>query len=201
MISDVELLFICLLAIDAVVVVQLPSFVQLFATPWTTACQPSLSFIISWSLLQLMSFKLVMPSNHLILSCPFSSCLQSFSASESFRMSQFFALGGQNIGVLASASVLPVSISGLISFRKNWLDLLAVQGTLESLLQHHSFEFYGTLILWYSAFFIVQLSHPYMTTGKTITLMQWTFANKVMSLLFNMLSRLVKLSFQGVRVF
>ena len=102
-------------------------------------------------------------------------------------MSQFFALGGQSIGLSASVSVLPMHL-GLISFRIDWLDLLTVQGTLKSLLQHHSSK---ASILQCSAFFIVQLSHPYMTTGKTITLTRWTFVGKVMSLLFNMLSRLV----------
>ena len=121
---------------------------------------------------------------------PFSSCLQSFPASGSFLMSQFFASGGQSIGILASASVLPMNTqdSGLISFRMVWLDLLAVQGTLKSLFQHHSSK---VSILWCSAFFIVQLSHPYMTTGKTIALTRQTFVCKVMSLFFNMLSRLV----------
>ena len=114
---------------------------------------------------------------------PFS-CLQSFPASGSFQISQHFTSGGQNIGVSASASVLP----GLISFRMDWLDLFAVQETLKSLLQHHSLK---ASILWYSDFFIVQLSHPYMPTGKTTPLTRWTFAGKVMSLLFNMLSRLV----------
>ena len=101
-------------------------------------------------------------------------------------MNQLFALGGQNIGVSASTSVH--EYSGLISFRIDWLDLLAVQGTLNSLLQHHSSK---ASILWHSAFFIAQLSHPYMTTGKTIALTRWTFVDKVMSLLFNKLSRLV----------
>ena len=100
-------------------------------------------------------------------------------------MSQFFTTGGQSIGVSASASVLPMNIQ---DFRMDWLDLLAVQGTLKSLLQHHSSK---ASILQRSAIFIVQLSHPYMTTGKTIALTRWTFAGKVMSLLFNMLSRLV----------
>ena len=97
----------------------------------------------------------------------FSSHLQSFPASESFPMSQLFASGGQSIGVSASTSVLPMNneYSGLISFRMDWLDLLAVQGTLKSLLQHHSSK---ASILQYSAFFIVQLAHPYMTTRKTI---------------------------------
>ena len=104
-------------------------------------------------------------------------------------MSQYFTSGGQNIGVSASASVSPSNeYSGLISFRIDWLDLLAVQGTLKSLLQHRSSK---ASIFWCSPFFIVQLSHPYMTTGKTIALTRWTFVGKVMSLLFNMLSRLV----------
>ena len=119
---------------------------------------------------------------------PFSSCSQSLPASGSFPMSQLFAWGGQSIGVSALASVLPMNTQDWISFRMGWLDLLAVQGTLESLLQHHSSK---ALILQCSAFFIVQLSHPYMTTGKTIALTRWTFVGKVMSLLSNMLSRLV----------
>ena len=103
-------------------------------------------------------------------------------------MSQLFASGGQSTGF--SFSIIPSQeIPGLISFRMDWLDLLAVQGTLKSLLQHHSSK---ASILWHSAFFIVQLSHPYMTTGKTIALTRRTFVGKVMSLLFNMLSRLVK---------
>ena len=103
-------------------------------------------------------------------------------------MSQLFASGGQNIGVSASTSVLPMK-SGLISFRMDWLDLLAVQGTLKSLLQHHSSK---ASVLLHSAFFIVQLSGPYMTTRKTTALIRRTFVGKVMSLLFNMLSRLVR---------
>ena len=103
-------------------------------------------------------------------------------------MSQVFASGGQSIGVSASASVLPNEHLGLIPFRMDWLDLLAVQGTLKSLLQYHTSK---ASILWCSAFFIVQLSHPYVTTGKTITLIRQTFVGKVMSLLFNMLSQLV----------
>ena len=103
-------------------------------------------------------------------------------------MGQFFESGGQSIGVSASISVLPMNTPGLMSFRMDCLDLLAVQGTLKSLPQHHSSK---TLILWFSAFFIVQLSHPYLTTGKTIALTRQTFVGKVMSLLFNMLSGLV----------
>ena len=103
-------------------------------------------------------------------------------------MSHLFPSGGQSIGVSASTSVLPMNTQGLISFRMDWLDLLAVQGTLKSLLQHHSSK---VSILRCSAFFTVKISHPYMTTGKTIALNIWTFVGKVMSLLFNMLSRLV----------
>ena len=119
---------------------------------------------------------------------PFASLLQSFPASGSFPMSQFFASSDQSIGVSALASVTSNKYSGLISFRMDWFDLLAVQGTLKSLLQHHSSK---TSILRHSAFFTVQLSRPYMTTGKTIALTRRTFVDKVTSLLFNMLSTLV----------
>ena len=118
---------------------------------------------------------------------PFSSCLQSFPASGSSQMSQLFTSGGQYGSF--SFSISPTNeYSGLISFRMDWLDLLAVQGTLKSLLQHHSSK---ASILHHSAFFTVQLSHPYMTSEKTIVLTRRTFVGKVMSLLFNMLSRLV----------
>ena len=114
---------------------------------------------------------------------PFSSCPQSFPASESFPMSWLFASGGQSF----SFSISPSNeYSGLISFRIDWFDLLAVQGTLKSLFQHHSSK---TPVLWHSAFFMVRLSHPYMTTGKTIVLTRQTFVSKVISLLFNMLLR------------
>ena len=106
-------------------------------------------------------------------------------------MSQFFVSGSQSIRVSASASLLPMK-SGLISFRIDWFDLLAVQWTLKSLLQHLSSK---ASILWCSAFFTVQLSHPYMTTGKTIALTRWTFVGKVMSLFFNMLSRFSSVQF------
>ena len=120
---------------------------------------------------------------------PFSSCLQSFPASGSFSMSQLFALKYWSFRFSISPSN---EYSGLISFRIDLFDFLAVQGTLKSLLQHHSLK---TSILWHSAFFMVQLSHPYMTTGKTIALTRWTFASKVMSLLFKMLSRFVTVFF------
>ena len=140
-----------------------------------------------WSSLKLMSIEPVMPSNHLILCVPFSSCLQSFPASvfsnESvlhIRWPKYWSF---------SFSISPSNeYSGLISFWMDWLDLLAVQGTVESLLQHHSSK---ASILQHSSFFTVQLSHPYMTTGKTTALTRWTIVGEEMSLLFNMLSRLV----------
>ena len=119
---------------------------------------------------------------------PFSSCPQCFPASRSFQMSQLFASGGQSIGVSASTSVLPMNTQDWSPLGWTCLDLPAVPGTLKSLLQHHSSK---ASILWCSAYFIVQLSHAYMTIGKTITLTRWTFVGKVMSLPFNMLSRLV----------
>ena len=139
------------------------------------------------SLLKLMSIESVMPSNHFILCRSLSSRLQSFPASGSFLMSQILRKWPKYWSF--SFSISPSDeYPGLISFRMDWLDLLAVQGTLKSLLQHHSSK---ASILQHSAFFIVQLSHPYMTTGKTIALTRQTFSGKVMSLLFNMLSRLV----------
>ena len=168
--------------------VQSLSRVQLFATPWTAARQASLSISNSWSLLKLMSIESVMPSNHLILCCPFHllpSILPSIRvfSNESvvhIRWPEYWSF---------SLSISPSNeYSGLISFKIYWLDLLAVQGTFKSLLQYHSSK---ASILWCSAFFIVQLSYPYMTTGKTIALTRWIFVGKVMSLLFNKLSRLV----------
>ena len=131
-----------------------------------------------------MSIELVILSNHLILCCPISSCLQFFPASEYFPMSRLFTSGGQRIA--ASASVLPMNIHGWFSL--GLTGLLRVQGTLKSLPQHHNLE---ASILWCSAFFKVQLSHPYMTTGKIIALTIQSIVGKVMSLLLNMLSRFV----------
>ena len=125
-----------------------------------------------------------MPSNHLILCHPLLLLPSIFPSSGSFPMSQLFASGGQSIGASPSASVLKVEYSGQISFRIDWFDFLAVQGTLKSLLQLHSSK---ASVLLSSAFFIVQLSHPYMTTGKTIALTSQTFVGKGMSLLLNML--------------
>ena len=158
-----------------------------FATPWTVAPQASLSITNSWSLLKLMPIESVMPSNHLILCCPLllPSILPSIRvlSSESVLHIQWPKYWSFSFSISPSNEY-----SGLIFFRIDWCDLLAVQGTLKSLLQHHSSK---ASILWRSAFFIVQLSHPYMTTGKTIALTGQTFVGKVMSLLFNMLSRLV----------
>ena len=157
------------------------------ASPWTAARQASLSFTTSQSLFKLMSIESVMPSNHLILCHPLLLPPSIFPSIRVFSVSQFFTSGGQSIGF--SFSISPSNEqSGLISFRMDWLDLLAVQGTLKSLLQHHSSK---ASILQLLAFFIVQLSHPYMTTGKTIALTRQIFVGKVMTLLLNMLSRLV----------
>jgi len=155
-------------------------------TPWTAACQASLSIIKSQSLLKLMSIESVMPSNHPILCL---ALLLPPSISPSIRAFTNEAILHIRWPKYWSFSISPSNeYSGLISFRMDWLDLFAVQGTLKSLLQKHSSK---ASILWHSAFFIVQFSHSYMTTGKTIALTRQTFAGKVMFLLFNMLSRLV----------
>ena len=155
--------------------VQSLSHVQLFATPWTAAHQASLSMTNSWSLLKLMSIESVMVSNHLILYRPLlllpsifpSIRVCSNESALHIRWPKYWCF---------SISIRPSNEhSGLISFRMDWLDQLAVQGTLKSLLQHHSSK---ASILWCSALFIVQLSHPYMTTGKTIALTRWTFFGK-----------------------
>ena len=134
--------------------------------------QASLSITNSRSLLKLLSIESVMPSNHPILCHPLLIPCQSFPASGSFQMSQFFASGSQSS---ASASVLPMNIQGLFPLGWTGWSSLQFQGTLKSLLQHHSSN---VSILWRSAFFIVQLSHPYMTTGKTVSLTRWTFVAK-----------------------
>ena len=162
--------------------------IWLFATQWTATRQASLSITNSRSLFKLMSIELVMPFSHLILCHPLLFLPSTFP----------------RIRVFSNESVLPIrwskdwsfsfsispsdEYSGLIFFRMDWLDLLAVQGTSKSLVQHHSSK---ASVIWHSAFFIVLLSHPYMTTGKTTALDRWIFVGKVMSLLFNMLSRLV----------
>ena len=160
--------------------VQSLSRVQLFVTLWTTVYQASLSITNSQSLLKLMSIELVMPSNHLILCRPLllpsifpSIRVFSNESGLCIRWPKYWSF---------SFNISPSNEHPeLISFRMDWLDLLAVQGTLKSLLQHYSSK---ASILWCSAFFIVQLSHPYMTTGKTIALTRRTFVDKIMSLLF-----------------
>ena len=150
-------------------------------TTWTAACQASLSIINSWSLSKLMSIESVMPSNHLILYHPLLLLPSVFPSIRVFSNESALCLRWPKYWSF-SFSISPSNEhSGLISFRMDWLDLLAVQWTLKSLLQHHSSK---ASILWCSAFFIVQLSHPYMTTGKTIALTRRTFVGKVMCLFF-----------------
>ena len=169
-------------------VTQSLSRVQLFATPWTTAHQASLSITNSRSPPKPMSIESVMPSNHLILCRPLLLLPSSFPSIRVFSNESALRIWWPKYWSF-SFNISPSNEhSGLISFRMDWLDLLAVAGTLKSLLQYHSSK---VSILWCSAFFIVQLSYPYMTTGKTIALTRWTFVGKVMSLLFNMLSGLV----------
>ena len=157
------------------------------------SCQASLSITNSQSLLKLISIELVMPSSHLILWCPLLLLLSIFPHISVF--SNEVVIGKWSLHIRwpkywsLSFNISSFNeYSGLISFRMDWLDLLVVLGTLKSLLQHHSSK---ASVLRCSALFIVQLSHPYMTTGKTIALTRWTFAGKIRSLLFNMLSRLV----------
>ena len=167
--------------IDWAFVIQSLSHVWLFPTPWTVACQVSLSFTISQSLLKLMSIESVMPSNHLILCHPLLLLPSIFLSIRTVSNGSALHIRWPKDW---SFSFNPSSeYSRLISFRIEWFDLLAVQGTLKSLLQHHSLKA--------SAFFLIQLSHPYKTTGKTITLARRTFVSKVISLLLNMLSSFV----------
>ena len=168
--------------------VQSLSGVQLFVTPWTAARQASLSITNSWSLPELISIDSVMPSNHLILCRPFLLLLLILPSIRVFSNESALHIRGPKYWSFSFKISPSNEHPGLISFRMDWLDLLAVQGILKSLLQHHSSK--GS-ILCCSAFFIVQLSHPYMTTGKTIALTRQIFVGKVMSLLFNMLSKLV----------
>ena len=177
-----------LMFISQFVVVQLLSCVQLFAAPWTAAHQAFLSFTIFWSLLKLMFIQSLMPSNHLILCYPLLFPPSIIPSIRVFSKESVLCIMWPKYWSL-SFNISPSNEHpGLISFRMDWLDLLAVQGTLKSLLQHHSSK---ASVLRHSAFFIIQLSHPYMTTGQTIALTIWAFVGKVISLLFNMLSRLV----------
>ena len=168
--------------------VQSLSHVQLFETPWTAVRQAFLSITNSWSPPKPMSIESVMPSSHLILCRPLlllpsiPPSIRGFSNESALhiRWPKYWSFSF----IISPSNEHP----RLISFRMDWLDLLAVQGTLKSLLQHNSSK---ASMLQHSAFFLVQPSHPYMTTGKTIALTRWTFVGRVMSLLFNMLSRLV----------
>ena len=167
------------------------SCVQHFVTPWTAAGQASLSITNSQSSLKLMSIESLMPSNHLVLCHPLLLLFPVPPSIRVFSIESVLCIGWPKYWSL-NLSISPSNEdSGLISFRMDWLDLLAVQETLKSLFQHHSSK---ASILWHSTFFIVQLSHLYMTTGKTIALTRQSFVGKVMSLLFNMLSRLVIIS-------
>ena len=164
------------------------SHIWLFATPWTAARQTSLSITNSWSLLKLMSIESAMPANHLtlcrllLLLLPIPPSIRVFSNESTLRVRwpKYWSF---------RLSISPFNEPPrLVSFKMDWLDLLAVQGTLKSLLQHNSSK---ASVLWRSAYFTVQLSHPYMTTGKTIALTRWTFVDKIVSLHFNMRSRMV----------
>ena len=150
-------------------------------TPWTAARQSSLSITKSWSLPKLISIESVMPSNHLILCHPFLLLPSTFPSIRVFSNESALCIRWPEYWSFSFNISLSKEHSGLISFRMDWLDLLAVQGILKSLLQHHSSE---ASILWHSAFFTVLLSYPYVTTGKTLALTRWTFVGKVMSLLF-----------------
>ena len=167
---------------------DISSVQSLFATPWTTAHQASLSITNSWSLLKLVPIESVMPSNHLILCRPVLLLPSIFPSIRVFSNESALWIRWPKYWSLRFNISPSNEQSGLISFRMDWLDLLAVQGTLKSHLQHHNSK---ASLLWCSASSIVQLSHTYMTTGKTIALTRQTFVGKVISLLCNMLSRLV----------
>ena len=166
--------------------VQSLNHVQLFSTRWTVGHQASPSITNSWSLLKLMSIKLVMPSNHLILCCPVLFLLSIFPSIRVFSSESVLRIRWPSIGVSTSASVLPMNIQDWFPLGlTGWISLQS-KGLSRVFSNCNS----KASILQRSAFFMVQLSHPH-TTGKTIALTRWTFAGKVMSLLFNMLSRLV----------
>ena len=168
--------------------IQLLSCVQLFVIPWTAAHQASLSITSSQSLLKLMTIELLMPSNHFILCRPFLLPPSIFHSIRVFSSESVPCIRWPKYWSFSFNISLSNEHPGLISFRMDCLDFLEVQGTRKSFLQYHSSK---ASILWCSAFFTVQLSHPYLTNGKTKALTRGTFVDKVMSLLFNMLSRLV----------
>ena len=158
--------------------VQSFSLIQLFATPRTAIQQASLSITNSWNLLKLMSIHSVMPSNHFVLCHPFLLLPSIFPSIRAFSNESVFLIRWPKYRSFSCGISPSNEYSELISFRMDWFDLLAVQRTLKSILQHHSSK---ASVLRRSAFFTVQLSHPYMTTGKTIALTTWTFVGKVMS--------------------
>ena len=158
------------------------------AAPWNAACQASLSITNSCSFLKPMSIESLMPSNHLILCHPLLLLSSIFPSIRVFSNESALCIRWPEYWSFSFSIIPSNEYSGLISFRMDWLDLLSVQGTLKSFLQHHSSN---VSVLRCTVFFIVQLSHSYMTTGKTTALIRWTFVCKVMSLLFNMLSRVV----------
>ena len=164
-------------------VAQLLSCIQLFATPRTAAWQASLSFTISWNLLKLMSIKSVMPSNHLILCHPLLLLHSIFPSIRIFCSESALCIRWPKYWSFSFSISSSSEYSGLISFRVDWFDLPVAQGTLKSLLQYHSSK---ASILQCWAFYMVQLSHPYMTTGKTIALTRWMYVGQVISLVFNM---------------
>ena len=155
--------------------VQSLSPVQLFATPWTAARQASLSITISWSLLKLMSIESVMPSYHLILCCPLLLLPSIFPSIRDFSNESVLHIKWPKYWSFSSSLSPSNEYSRLISFRIDWLDLLAIQGTLKSLLQHHNSK---ASILRHPAFFMIQLSHPYVITAETIALTIWIFVSK-----------------------
>ena len=161
--------------------VQWLSRVRLFETPWIAARQASLSITNSQSSPKLMSIESVMPSSHLILCCPLLLLSPIPSSIRVFSNESILHIRWPKYWSFSFSISPSKEIPGLISFRMDWLDLLAVQGTLKVLFQYHGSK---ASILWHSAFFTVQLSHPYMLTGKTIALTRWTFVGKVMPLLF-----------------
>ena len=165
--------------------VQLLSCVLLFETPWTAACQHYQAFTVSLSLLKLMSIELVMLSNHLILCWPLLFLPSIFPSIRVFSSELVLCIRCPKYWSFSFSISPSIEYSGLIFFRIDWFDLLAVQGTIKSLLQHHSSK---ASVLWHPPFFMIQLSHPYMSTGKTIALTRQTFVSKVISLLFNILS-------------
>ena len=187
----ISLYFLCIycrLLLCSYHVVQSFSHGWLFLTPCTAAHQVSLSLIVSWSLLKLMSIEFMMPSNHLILCHPLLLLPSIFPSIRVFSIESALRIRWPKYWSFTFSISPSNEHSGLISFRMDWLNLPVVQGTLRSLLQHHGSK---ASILRCSAFFIVQLSPPYMTAGKIIALARRTFVGKVISLLFNMLSRVV----------